>query len=65
MKTISLTEEAYQRLLMWKETPRDSFSRVVLRIVPPKYSGAAVLEAAQSLPPLTEEQEMILRETCR
>ena len=63
MKTISLSEEAYQRLLTWKEAPRDSFSKVVLRVVPPKYSGTAVLEAAQSLPPLTDGQEMMLRET--
>lgn len=63
MKTISLTDEAYQRLLVWKEQPRDSFSRVVLRVVPPKYSGAAIAEGVQELPPLTEAQELAIRES--
>ena len=63
MKTISLSDEAYQRLLVWKDAPRDSFSKVVLRVVPPKYSGDAVLEAAQALPPLTGKQERTIRET--
>jgi predicted CopG family antitoxin len=63
MKTISLTDEAYGRLLVWKTQPRDSFSKVVLRVVPPKYSGAAVVEAAQRLPPLTKEQGLAIRES--
>ena len=33
-KTITLSEAAYQRLLEWKSYPDDSFSRVVLRVVP-------------------------------
>ncbi len=34
MKTITLDEEAYERLKRWKRSPRDSFSRVVKRVVP-------------------------------
>ena len=63
MKTITLTDEAYMRLLGWKTQAHDSFSKVVLRVVPPKYSGAAVAAAAQGLPPLTEAQETALRES--
>lgn len=63
MKTISLTDEAYQRLLVWREQSRDSFSKVVPRVVPPEYSGAAIAEAVQRLPPLTEEQELRIRES--
>ena len=61
MKTITLTDEAYMRLLLWKNQPRDSFSKVVLRVVPPKYSGAAIAEAAQRLPALTDAQELAIR----
>ena len=34
MKTITLTDEAYERLKDWKMGPRDSFPSVMLRLVP-------------------------------
>lgn len=34
MKTITLDDEAYERLRGWKRMKGDSFSRVVKRIVP-------------------------------
>ncbi|MFT5474230.1 MAG: putative CopG family antitoxin, partial [Kiritimatiellia bacterium] len=34
MKTISLTDEAYKRLKEWKDESNDSFSKVVLKVVP-------------------------------
>lgn len=34
MKTITLTDEAYARLKDWKSGAQDSFSNVVLRVVP-------------------------------
>jgi len=34
MKTITLDEEAYRRLLAWKRAKGDSFSKVVKRVVP-------------------------------
>ena len=37
MKTISLTEEAYERLKSWKDAALDSFSKVVLAKVPKKF----------------------------
>lgn len=34
MKTITLDDDAYQLLKMWKRTPRESFSAVVKKVVP-------------------------------
>lgn len=34
MKTITLDEEAYRRLKMWKSSAAESFSKVVKRVVP-------------------------------
>ncbi|MFA7342802.1 MAG: antitoxin VapB family protein [Terrimicrobiaceae bacterium] len=52
MKTISLTESAYQRLLSWKSG--GTFSDVVERMVPCKGTIGAVVEAAQSLPAFSD-----------
>lgn len=52
MKTISLTESAYQRLLSWKAG--GTFSEVVERMVPCKGTLGAAAEAAQSLPALSD-----------
>lgn len=63
MKTISLTEEAYQRLLAQKLDHRDSFSKVVLRVVPRRGTAAHLLQEIQKLPPLTDAQARIMEET--
>lgn len=34
MKTITLDDDAYELLKMWKRTPRESFSAVVKKVVP-------------------------------
>lgn len=34
MKTITLDEGAYERLKVWKRSPKESFSHVVKRVVP-------------------------------
>jgi len=52
MKTITLTDEAYVRLLAWKENPKDSFSKVVGRLVPQRGTLGAVLTALHDLPPI-------------
>ncbi|MFZ4776129.1 MAG: antitoxin VapB family protein [Terrimicrobiaceae bacterium] len=52
MKTISLTESAYQRLLSWKSS--GTFSDVVERMVPCKGTLEAAVEAAQSLPAFSD-----------
>ncbi len=33
-KTVSLSEEAYARLKKWKKTDDESFSHVILRVLP-------------------------------
>ncbi len=63
MKTITLTEEAYTRLKDWKTGAKDSFSSVVLRIVPKRGTLADMLEGFKQLPPLTDPQAQIMAET--
>lgn len=62
MKTITLTDEAYERLKDWKMGPRDCFSSVVLRLVPKRGTLADMLEGFKQLPPLTEQQAEIMVE---
>jgi hypothetical protein len=52
MKTISLSETAYQRLLSWKDG--STFSEVIERLIPPKGTLGAALKASQILPQLSE-----------
>jgi predicted CopG family antitoxin len=54
MKTITLSEEAYERLKAWK-TGKDSFSRVVLRLVPKRGTFGDLEDAFRSLPKLSAE----------
>jgi predicted CopG family antitoxin len=56
MKTITLTEEAYQRLKSWKTEPSESFSKVVLKAVPKRGTAADMEEGFQRLPALTQKQ---------
>ena len=60
MKTISLSEVAYQRLLAWKSG--DTFSEVIEKMIPPKGTLQAAMKAAQSLPKLSEEDFKALEE---
>ena len=52
MKTIALSEKAYTRLAVWKTGRTDTFSAVIERLIPPKGTLGAALEAAGSLPEL-------------
>lgn len=56
MKTISLTEQAYQRIAALKTSPKDSFSKVILRVVPKRGTATQMLKDVRKLPPLTAEQ---------
>ncbi len=56
MKTITLTEEAYQRLKSWKSNPSESFSKVVLKAVPKRGTAADINEAFEQLPKLSRRQ---------
>ena len=62
MKTISLSDEAYKRLLVWKDSPKDSFSSVVLKTVPKRGTLADLGKEIDKLPPLTEEQAGVMKE---
>jgi predicted CopG family antitoxin len=61
MKTISLTETAYQRLLAWKDGL--TFSQVIENLVPRKGTLEAAIKASQSLPKLSDEDFPSLEET--
>jgi predicted CopG family antitoxin len=63
MKTITLTDDAYRRLIEWKTGATDSFSRVVLRIVPKKGTFGQLLEDVQRLPALSDKQARVMEET--
>lgn len=63
MKTITLTDEAYNRLAAWKASPKESFSSVVLKIVPKRGTLADLAKEMDSLPPLTDAQAKLMEET--
>lgn len=48
MKTITLDDVAYERLKAWKRGPKDSFSKVVKRIVPQPGTLAAFAGFAEA-----------------
>jgi len=56
MKTVTLSESAYERLAAWKSSPKDSFSKVIERVVPQRGTMSEALQKAQGLPPLSPEQ---------
>ena len=62
MKTITLTVEAYQRIAALKNSPKDSFSKVILRVVPKRGTAAQMLAGVSQLPALTGEQARVLEE---
>ena len=65
MKTITLTEEAYDRLRSWKDRQLDSFSKVVLAKVPKKGTLADLAAEIDRLAPLTEEQAKVMDEAVK
>lgn len=56
MKTITLNDEAYERLKSWKSGDLDSFSKVVMNVVPKKGTAADMEEAFAHLKPLSEPE---------
>lgn len=61
MKTITLSEAAYERLKAWK-TAGDSFSQVVLRVVPKRGTFGDFDESFRALPALSGEQSRVMLE---
>ena len=62
MKTITLADEAYNRLRDWKGGERESLSTVVLRVVPKRGTLADLLHSFQQLPTLTDEQAQVMQD---
>jgi len=62
MKTISLTDDAYERLKSWKSPEWDSFSKVVLEVIPKKGTAADMEKAFQTLNPLSQEEAKKIEE---
>lgn len=65
MKTITLTDEAYERLKDWKLSGQESFSHVVLSVVPKRGALSDLVESFRQLPPLTEREAEIMTESVR
>ena len=65
MKTITLTPEAYQRLKDWKEPHGDSFSKVVLRVVPERGTLGQMAAEVGQLPRLTRKNAMVMEEAAQ
>ena len=61
MKTTTLTDDAYERIAVLKTSPKDSFSRVILRVVPKRGTALQMLAAVADLPKLTVAQEKKMR----
>ena len=56
MKSMTLSEEAYQRLKSWKTDPLESFSKVVLKVVPKQGTAGDMDKSFDQLPKLTRRQ---------
>jgi len=65
MKTVTLTDEAYERLKDWKDwkdETKNSFSKVVLEKVPKRGTFGDLAAGFDKLSPLTEEQAKIMED---
>ncbi len=60
LKTVALTQAAYERLEGWREQADEPIFEVILRAVPPKGSFDALAKAARHLPPLSAKGERAL-----
>lgn len=63
MKTITLDEDAYQRLKSWKRRSGDSFSAVVKRVVPRAGTLEAMARFAVERVPSVDERDEVLEAT--
>jgi predicted CopG family antitoxin len=62
MKTITLTDQAYTRLKEWKDSANESFSAVVLKVVPEKGTLGQMVEDVGRMPPLNAAQAKVMEE---
>jgi predicted CopG family antitoxin len=63
MKTITLDEDAYERLKSWKRLRGDSFSAVVKRVVPRAGTLSAMASFAENRAPSVEGRDELLEST--
>jgi predicted CopG family antitoxin len=63
MKTITLDEEAYERLKSWKRRGGDSFSAVVKRVVPRAGTLEAMARFAVERAPGADQRDELLEST--
>jgi predicted CopG family antitoxin len=61
MKTVTLSDAAYERLRAWK-AGKDSFSQVVLRMVPKRGTFGDLDESIKALDAPSEEQSRVMGE---
>lgn len=62
MKTVTLSDEAYQRLRAWKGGDLDSFSKVVLAKVPKRGTLGDLAAEFDRLAPLADDEAKRMRE---
>ena len=55
MKTVTLTDEAYDRLKSWKDEAKNSFSKVVFEKIPKRGTFGDFSKHIDKLPPFTDE----------
>ncbi len=65
MKTITLTDQAYARLKEWKTTDKESFSAVVLKIVPEKGTLGQMIDDMAGMRPLSEAQAKVMEDAAK
>lgn len=65
MKTITLTDQAYKRLKDWKAEEKESFSSVVLKVVPEKGTLGQMLEDMGHMPVLGHRQAKVMEDTVK
>ncbi|MDD3407877.1 MAG: antitoxin VapB family protein [Methanomicrobium sp.] len=62
-KTVSLSEEAYDRLKKWKKTEDESFSSVILRTVPKIRTPEELRKVLDEIGSLSDEDADIIAES--
>lgn len=62
-KTVSLSEEAYERLNKWKKSEEESFSSVILRTIPRIRTPEELQEALDRIGHLSDEDADIMAES--
>lgn len=62
MKTITLDEAAYERLKAWKKGSRESFSSVVMRVIPVTGTLGAFFSHVQATGSLDKENDALMEE---